>query len=321
MDALIFVHSGFNYYVPSVLAQARRSNPKTRIVLLGDNNAAASAAGAAGVEFRDSRALDAVAGAFRQSYVHLSPNPLRSEQLCFERWFVIRDFCRAEKIDRFFCADSDVAILSDMAVCRARFGDFDISLSEGVCAHASYWSRLEVLERFCAYILDAYGLEDVSIIRRMLATHQDSVAGRRLGGVSDMTFLEWFVAAERINVAETTAKIDGRTFDNNINMSANGTDRFVMRGGLKDIKWHNGSAFGRLEATGEPVAFDILHCQGRAKRCIRRVCSGQVPLSPAALVTQLVAVPASGVAGRIVESARPVAKSAMRRVAMAVGLR
>ena len=153
MDAIIFLHTGhsdyltargYEDYLAHVLRQARRSNPGRRIVLLGDR---ADAATKAQVEFRDSKAYDAGAAEFRKLYAHLSPNTLAGERFCFERWFIVRDFCRESGIGSFLCADSDVVILADLAACRDRFEVFDVSLSEGTCAHAAYWSRLDVLDQ------------------------------------------------------------------------------------------------------------------------------------------------------------------------------
>ena len=327
MDAIIFLHTGhsdyltargYEDYLAHVLRQARRSNPGRRIVLLGDR---ADAATKAQVEFRDSKAYDAGAAEFRKLYAHLSPNTLAGERFCFERWFIVRDFAQAEGIASFLCADSDVVILSDLAACKTRFGDFDLTLSEGTCAHASYWARLDVLDRFCDFVMRAYAFDDPHMTQRMMQVYRAYSAGQRLGGVSDMTLLQWFAETPGLRVVETTEQIGGRVFDNNINVVLNGRDRFRMRGGVKDIHWKDGAAYGRLEADGTLVRFDILHCSGPAKRCIIPLCQGRQPVSGLDMAQRSFYRPARDNLRRIASAAKPAAKSMLRAIGGLAGMR
>ena len=323
MQAIFFLHTGrseyltargYRDYLPSVLAQAKRTTPGSRVILIGDERNAALAR-AAGVEHHPQSRYDTGAAEFRQRYVHLSRNTVAGERFCFERWFVVRDFCRANGIDTFACVDSDVLIFADLAVRRAALGEHDVSLSDGTCGHLSFWSRLAVLEAFCDFVMEVYAFDRPEHVKRVMEFYRPFAANGWGGGVCDMTLLQWFAADPRWRVAETTKVVGGATFDHNINMSRNGELAFAMTGGVKQIRWRDGRPHGVLLDTGELVAFDCLHCQGPAKRCIPRLIAHRAPVSLQMHASRALRSAAEA-RRRFLRSLKPLAKSLVQKASV-----
>ena len=155
----------------------------------------------------------------------------------------------------------------------------------------------------------------------MMEVYRAYTAGVRLGGVSDMTLLEWFAKTPGLQVVETTTAVDGGVFDNNINVVLNGRDRFRMRGGIKDIHWKDGAAYGRREADGAVVRFDILHCSGPAKPYIIPLCQGRPPVSAIDLAKRSIYRPAKDQLSRMAAAAKPTAKSLIRAAGSLAGMK
>ena len=87
---IIFVHTGNSNIISYALNQARKFNPDSEIILLGDeSNSWVQKHG-----FRHFNVSDyyGMAEKFNDVYVHMSPNPIGYERFCFQRWMVIKEF-------------------------------------------------------------------------------------------------------------------------------------------------------------------------------------------------------------------------------------
>ena len=108
---IIFVHTGNSNIISYALNQARKFNPDSEIILLGDeSNSWVQKHG-----FRHFNVSDyyGMAEKFNDVYVHMSPNPIGYERFCFQRWMVIKEFLDScEEIDRFVYLDTDVLLYS-----------------------------------------------------------------------------------------------------------------------------------------------------------------------------------------------------------------
>jgi len=51
---------------------------------------------------------------FKDNYVHLSSNHVHMERLCFERWFIMRNYMRKHNIARAIFLDVDVVCVQDL---------------------------------------------------------------------------------------------------------------------------------------------------------------------------------------------------------------
>jgi len=132
---IIFIHRGANDYLKFSLAQAHKSNPLANIFLIGDNGNRNIS------DFVKHYNIDdyfASALKLENVYQHFSCNSVEFELFCIQRWFVLLDFIKANKIEKFFYADSDVLIFSDLAREWSKFSNFSFTLSSGACGHNSF---------------------------------------------------------------------------------------------------------------------------------------------------------------------------------------
>ena len=97
---IIVLHKGSSDYLKICLAQAKFSNPNSRIILLGDetNETLAKQVGAEHYLICNyfSKALE-----FEKIYKHYSTNSYNFELFCFQRWFVVDEFINSEGLDKF----------------------------------------------------------------------------------------------------------------------------------------------------------------------------------------------------------------------------
>src|SRR5437870_5654360 len=124
---IVFFHKGDAWYLWYTLRQARLTNPEAPIYLLGDVHCRRYDRFA---EFVDLRPYDAAAREFAGLYVHLSTNHADFELVCFQRWFVLREFMREKGLDRCVYLDSDVMAYTDLAGEFGRFAEKDLTLTK-----------------------------------------------------------------------------------------------------------------------------------------------------------------------------------------------
>jgi hypothetical protein len=100
---LIFVHNGNQSYLDNVFEMTRLFNPTLRIILLGDESNKLIALKHNVEHYSYSLYYETI------PYEHFSPNPKEYELFCFERWFILRNFMKEQKIDKIVYSDSDNA--------------------------------------------------------------------------------------------------------------------------------------------------------------------------------------------------------------------
>jgi hypothetical protein len=106
---IIFVHSGFNEYLLYTISITKHYNKDNKIILLGDdhNKRIANQLGIDFFHYADYTE--------EFPYYHVSVNGRQYEKFCFERWFIIYNFLRKHRIEKFVHSDSDNAICYDVA--------------------------------------------------------------------------------------------------------------------------------------------------------------------------------------------------------------
>ncbi|MDD4395802.1 MAG: hypothetical protein PHQ33_07950, partial [Bacteroidales bacterium] len=152
---IIFVHRGYSDYMEFSLRQAVAASPDGIIILLGDE----SSPEIAGVRRIMSHAYEnETLAEFRKHYRHMSYNPEAFERICFERWLLIAELFRREKLDAAFVVDTDVMIYADLSKLANSFdenvkcgfsevlGNIDDSVYEPLSGHSSYWIAREIFE-------------------------------------------------------------------------------------------------------------------------------------------------------------------------------
>jgi glycosyltransferase involved in cell wall biosynthesis/ADP-heptose:LPS heptosyltransferase/tetratricopeptide (TPR) repeat protein len=269
---LVFVNWGDGWHLKYALAQARIFNRLSKIYLIGDQTNDKYDF----VEHYDYTQFNSSAQQFAPLYKHLSPNPYDFELGCFLRWFIIRDFLKKMNLTRCVALDSDVMAYACLSDHWHRFANFGMTVSDSVSPHCNFISDVDLLSEFCDFIIQSYS--DPACIRQM-EDFFESQRRKGLHGISDMTFFEKFRKKYPDRIGEIAKIFYGTKFDVNINY-AEGEGVFQIEDGLKKICWQANSPQGKLAATGDLVAFEILHFQGPAKAAIKKYFMGQLLLSP-----------------------------------------
>lgn len=124
---VILIHRGNSFYLAHTIAQARSSNPESRLILLGDR----SNSFYLGVEhhryedhFEEAREF---AKLFTYEYFPTYQYPWIL--FCHQKYFALRDFVRAQGIDQFLLIDSDVMIYEPIGPYFEHYKDYRMTLS------------------------------------------------------------------------------------------------------------------------------------------------------------------------------------------------
>lgn len=253
---IIFVHTGNSNIISYALNQARKFNPESEIILLGDeSNRWVERQG-----FRHFNTSDffGMAERFDGAYVHMSPNPVGYERFCFQRWMVIKEFLNScEDIDRFVYLDTDVLLYCNVTdYCEKYLDGIDITVCKDQGPQYTFLTK-ESISELADYMLDSYS--DPVKLEKIKNYYQDYfVNGKHYGGICDMTLFEWFAKSK--NYFDTNQIIDNGLFDNSVNRA----EGLLTKKGIKKIIIRNEKAYG-LKENHEEVTFYGLHFQGKAK--------------------------------------------------------
>ena len=263
---LIFFHRGFEPYVAFTLWQARQTNPRSPVYLLGDESNDLGGIGVNHVPFRDGAGA---AGEFIDAYQHLSGHELACERLCFERWFHLHEFLQANGIKEFCFLDSDYCLLMDLEELRPGWAGFEMA---GTPAWAfCYFSGAEVIARFCAFMLERF--RDEAQVRAWETAYRaggDLFPPEGIHNVSDMLLWMMFIREAGIRHLDLRIPRNGVVFDSLID----GSHGFRMRNGFKELTRRNGALTGHYEQTNQDVRFAGLHLCGKYPKRLGPVFTG-----------------------------------------------
>ena len=273
MDSIpvVVVHTGLKPYVEPCLRRAVASNPRGRVVLLGD---AANAGIGIGEHHRlDDASLATDLAEFRKVYEHHSSSKGEQfERFCIERWFFVRNFMRRENLDRCLVIDTDVLLFCDVATEAARFRHAGMTFARWdavrLLPHCNFIGGRAAIESFCDYALGLY--RDASRLEAVKAKN-----GKKFGRhwVSDMSlFADWSARGGCAIGMLEDAVHDGVAFDDAIDRTRGYVRRSFMPGVLRPWKWieyRDGVPFARHRRAGE-VPMKCLHFHGGFKDLMGR---------------------------------------------------
>ena len=257
----MFVQRGMVFYFPTVLIQAIRRCANSRIFVISDVDPATFLPANARTRVRwiASSALEHAVVDFRRHYVHLSVNRPWLEQLCFERWFMIREMCRREQLNSVIHLDSDVLVESDVARQFLQRREPKVMFSRRMGPHVAYFRDLGQLDRLCDEIMQTYGSPDgVEELRSAYKAIRDR---GEMGSISDMFFFQRLADSAGDGYADTFDIFEGTFFDHSIGMSEGYQSRF----GTKVVRHLHGATYCHHVATGEWLRVLALHFQGVTK--------------------------------------------------------
>lgn len=257
---LIYIHKGYSWYLPLAFSNAT-ARYGGQVVFIG-NRLARGVARAFGITPYDIEEVGHGAKNFAASYRHHSSLGQEFELFCIQRWFMLRDFMRANGLDACCYIDSDVLLAADLGGLQERTKDWDLVFT-GYSAHVTFVNRLIALERLCDFILKAYA--DPVWEARFIEWHQRCVADSGSSGVSDMTLFHWFHQSHQANVG-----VYGEIFgESPVDITLEDTVGWKKDcRGFKGLFWDGKIPYATKES-GERVALTALHHQGRAKALLR----------------------------------------------------
>jgi hypothetical protein len=249
----VIINYGSSSHLPHVISQAKKwANP---VVVVGD---AAVNGRTASIED-----LSEDVAEFSKNYEHLSTNGPAVELFCMNRWLILRNLMRKNKIDTCLYIDSDVLLFADPTKEWYKFSQFEFTLVHWTSGHTSFWT-LKGLEGFCNLMLNTYRNKNTYEWDKIASHYHIRRKYGLAGGVCDMTLLEFYGRTRVGHVGEMMhIQPDGSTYDHIICASDQGFD---MKNGHKDFKFVSGVPYVRLG--DRRIRFNTLHFQAGAKSLI-----------------------------------------------------
>ena len=261
---IIFTHKGNALFLQLALLQAKKIYGEN-IVLLGDESNVCSFVQHYNLSDYDSSDLLLE---FKKCFTNLSPNSYDYELFCFERWFIILDFCIKNHLSECFCLDSDVLVYENFNCLKEMLKDYSFSIitkcGKFVGPQCSYF-KVDALKQFCLFCLDFYKNK----VAELKNLYSQLKAEKNISGISDMVLLGLFCEENPNKYIDFDFSKDRDfCFDENISVSAG----FVMKNGLKKMRFIDSKPYGfRLNGVVS-VRFSILHFQGLNKKYMEKYC-------------------------------------------------
>jgi hypothetical protein len=124
---IILIHRGDSYYLAHTIAQARSSNPDSRLILLGDR----SNSFYLGVEHHRYEDYFDEAREFAKLFTYECFPTYQYPWIlfCHQKYFALRDFIRAQGVKKFLLIDSDVMIYQDVGAYFEHFAECRMTVS------------------------------------------------------------------------------------------------------------------------------------------------------------------------------------------------
>lgn len=257
---IIFFHSGFDPYISFALWQAKKTNPGSEVILLGDHTNDVSCLGIRHVPYSNNPGRR---DEFVSIYKHFSHHELECERLCIERWFYLAAFVEKEKIDQFFYLDSDVITLLDLSELIASWGD---CLAAGVPHFygSSYISKRKLVTDFCDCIISLYhDPAQIDKWQHNFETKGNTDKHTGASSVNDMALCKLYEKQAGFSCVDLREPHNGVLFDENIILHENILHcPKGFKQAFRDPK--TGSYF--VVKKGQPARLACLHFAGNTKR-------------------------------------------------------
>ncbi|MFA5125392.1 MAG: hypothetical protein WC462_00110 [archaeon] len=254
---IAFVQKGNSFYLEYAISCAKKFNPESKIYVLAEETEQKFN----GSVQRDSKIYSDSRNNFKKLYVHRSNSVFEIERFCLERWFILKDFMKKTNLNKVFVMDGDVLLFENISSNAWQYAGFDLTLSSGNCAHATYIMSLNVLEEYCKLVMEYY--EKVK---------KDPSFGKD-DSVTDMFFWGKLKDNAKFKVGESTDLVDYSAFDAGLTFKQN---NILMTGGMKKIVFQDGLPFGLLEVGA--IRLKCLHCQGNGKFFMKYYSTQKFPL-------------------------------------------
>ena len=206
---IIYFHEGFSPYLPFTLSQARRSNPRARIILLGDSQNRIQ-----GVQYEHHLLSDYKSRhqEFLDCYRHFHPGHLGDERRCIERWVYLSEFLKKQKIEEFLFLDSDMLLFCDVLEILSTSRGYDAAGAPMFWAFC-YFLRKNLAVDFAEWIFQQY--QNPSVIEKWEKRFRRHLGGEKeqAGIIQDMALAKMFIEERGIRVLDLTQSTNGKIVD------------------------------------------------------------------------------------------------------------
>lgn len=259
---IIFTHKGNALYLQLALLQAKKTC-KSNVFLIGDSSNDCDYIKHCNINDYNKSSIHTE---FKKHFKNLSPNSYDNELFCFERWFIILDFCLKNNIKESFGVDSDVLIYKDLNTLKDVFQNKDFSLIRLLGKFAgpqcSYFKTTS-LEKYCNFILNFYKNRFFEL-ENLYAQFKSE---KNISGISDMVLLALY--AEENPDSYIDFDYDEKRnycFDENISCPAG----FEFKNGKKNVIFKNNIPIIKRADSKKEVEFYMLHFQGSSKKVMEQ---------------------------------------------------
>jgi len=255
---IILIHRGDSFYLAHAIAQARSSNPDSRLILLGDS----SNSFYLGVEhYRYEDYFDRAREFAKLFTYEFFPSYQYPWILfCHQKYFALLDFIRRFGIERFLLVDSDVMIYEPIEPYFEHYAAYQLTLSQ---ASSEYSAQAAF-----AIVNDSSIVAELCRIYDELFLVSPEILETRFGTryFTEMLGLSLLMKEPHTQVKNTYVENDKFVVCHNLMEEG----RFVKNGEYSQIFWReNVPTFCRL-SDGSFFKSPIIHFHGHAKRQMAR---------------------------------------------------
>ncbi len=251
---IILIHRGDSFYLAHTIAQARSSNPESRLILLGDR----SNSFYLGVEHHSYEDYFDEAREFAKLFTYeYFPNYQYPWILfCHQKYFALRDFVRTQAIDKFLLIDSDVMIYEPIGFYFEHYKDYQMTLSASSSPSAQAAFAVVNNTSIVGDLCDIYNILFQNSSETLQARFETTCFTEMLG--------LGLLMQESSNCVKNTYVEDNGRFVVHHNMLDD--SRFEKDGDCSRIIWSANMPMLRKLESGCLLKSPILHFHGHAKK-------------------------------------------------------
>ncbi|MFA5930742.1 MAG: hypothetical protein WC821_00350 [archaeon] len=264
---IIFIHRGDSFYLKYAFECARKYNPHSRIILLGQGVKEIPDF----VEYYEISSFSKTLKSFQKIYKHYSYNNEEIERFCIERWIILSEFLRLNKIDNCLTLDSDILLFVDVTKDAEKFEKYDFTLAYHSSGALMYINRSKTISELAEYIISLYSTKQG--LKKLLFFWDNYRQNTDGGGMNDMILLKWFYEKCPSRVGEVSNIIKGSLYD----AAINGTrQKMVMDHGIKKVDFIEGVPYCTLSGSEKKIRMCCFHFQGPTKFYMKYFSEGRL---------------------------------------------
>lgn len=256
---IIIIHEGNPFYLSTCIHHAKVYNPNSTIYLLGDKSNRHLADKQIIHEFITDYFIQAEA--FAPLYRHYTTNPYHYNLFCFQRWFMLREFMEAKKLEQIFVCESDELLFCDVEKECPLTNETDFTLL-GKYLACSITMSYRGIVRFTDFLTQAYSDSKTQDFLLNQYYSDSFFHGKRIsmGGIGDMTLFKLYCDRFENSVLEVAYPINNHCWDAAVHRS----DGFQMEKGIKKITWIDNLPYATYK-NGELIRMSGIHFCGGNK--------------------------------------------------------